>query len=41
MGLGLSLVRRSVHAPRAATWKSPDVPEGGTEFVVRLPLGTR
>jgi len=40
MGLGLSLVRRSVHALGGQV-EIIDVPEGGTEFVVRLPLGTR
>jgi PAS domain S-box-containing protein len=40
MGLGLSLVRRSVHALGGHV-EILDVPEGGTEFVVRLPLGTR
>jgi PAS domain S-box-containing protein len=40
MGLGLSLVRRSVHA-LGGHLEILDVPGGGTEFVVRLPHGTR
>jgi len=39
MGIGLSLVRRSVEA-MGGTVEIADPPEGGTEFLIRIPVAT-